>query len=114
MDVRVSMVDYGTGFFFFFFFEHQFYKPMVCKYTPHKPDVTIFSLFMQAQRTLLFKVTYPISGRTRTIHRSVYKAAFQEIKGRETPGSPAFSVSAKAIPLGMKMDNMTFQKPSFF
>lgn len=62
---------------------------------------------------MLSKVTYPIRGRTRTIHRFVYNATFQGTEGRETPESPNFSVSAKAILLGTKMGYVSSQDPSF-
>ena len=84
-------------------------------YNPHKLrlDVIVFLVFTQAQRGMLFKVTYPISGRARSIRRFVYNATFQGTEGTETPESPNFSVSAKAILLGMKMGYVSSQDPSF-
>ena len=59
---------------------------MVCNNNPHKLRLhaIIFLVFKQAQRSMLFKVMYPISGRTRTIHRSAYNDTFQGIESKET------------------------------
>ena len=89
---------------------------MVCNINLHKLRLhaIIFLVFKQAQRSMLFKVMYPISGRTRTIHRSAYDATFQGIEGKETSESPNVSVSTKGPLLGMKMGYMSSQNsPSF-
>lgn len=84
---------------------------MACNNNPHKLRLhaIIFLVFKQAQRSMLFKATYPISGRSRTIHRSSYNATFQGIEGKETSESPNFSVRTKGPLLGMKMGYMSSQ-----
>lgn len=88
---------------------------MVCNNKPHKlrlPAI-IFLVFKQAQRSMLL-VMYPISGRTRTIHRSAYNATFQGIESKETSESPNSSVSTKGPLVGMKMGYMSSQNSSSF
>ena len=65
---------------------------MVCNISLHKLRLhtIIFLVFKQAQRSMLFKVMYPVSGGTRTIHRSAYDATFQGIEGKETSESSNF------------------------
>ena len=89
---------------------------MVCNNKPHKLRLhaIIFLVFKQAQRSMLFKIMYPISGRTRTIHRSAYNATFQGIESKETSESPKFSVSTKGPLVGMKMGYMSSQNSSSF
>lgn len=84
---------------------------MVCNNNPHKLRLhaIIFLVFKQAQRSMLFKATYPISGRTRTIHRSAYNATFQRTEGTDTLESPNFSLSTKGPLLGMKMGYVSSQ-----